>query len=588
MRAKGYIDHEWTNISIRTFVLLKPHTSLAGINAKIRDMDARYSGNRTKTASFLYPVSDLRLYSDFKNGKPVGGRIETIRTFSLVAVFILLAACINFMNLSTARSEKRAKEVGIRKVAGAMKNSLVGQFLGESILVAAIAGLIAIIIVQVCLPAFNQLTRKQLSLPFKSTYFWLSVPGFVILTGFLAGCYPAFFLSAFSPVAVLKGRFKKVNTFVTPRKAMVVLQFTFAIVLIIATMIVRQQIQYARERKTGYDKNNLIYVYLEGDMAKHYDLIKNGLINSGAAVAISQTFSPLTEVWSQAFQFNWAGKDPNTHINFDRSATDGNLVKTAGLKLVGGRDIDIRNFPSDSTACLINETAAKIMGFKNPVGQMIHDEDEATAWHIVGVIRDFVLESPYQPTRPIIFKGPKEGGNVMNIKLNGSNPTEQNLAKARQVFGQYNPVYPFEYHFVDEEYAKKFDDERLVGKLAGLFAGLTIFISCMGLFGLAAFTAESRVKEIGIRKALGASVTNITLLLSKDFVKLVVLAVLIASPMAWWGSRKWLQSFDYRITISIWIFIIAGGSAIVIALMTVGYQSVKAALANPVDSLRSE
>jgi putative ABC transport system permease protein len=586
LRAKGYFDTDWTNISVRTFALLKPGTSLSSINSKIKDIDVRYSGNRAKTMSFLFPFSDVRLYSDFKNGKSVGGRIEVLRTFGLIAVFILLIACINFMNLSTARSEKRAKEVGIRKVSGAMKKSLIAQFLGESVLMAFIAGIFALMIVQVCLPSFNQLTQKHLSIDFGNPRFWISAIGFVIITGLLAGSYPAFYLSAFKPVSVLKGSFKKINALITPRKVLVVLQFSFAIILIISTIIVQQQVQYAQQRKTGYDKNNLIYLYLEGDMAKNNSLIKNALINSGAAVSTSRSFAPMTEVYSSGFSLTWPGKGPNTKIVFNRSATDGDLVKTAGLKLIQGRDIDVQSYPTDSTACLINESAAKAMGFKNPLGQTI--TDDPITWHIVGVFKDFIMESPYEPIKPFIIKGPKDGLNVINIRLNPNRPTEQNLSKAAEIFKTYNPEYPFEYHFVDKEYEKKFNDERLTGKLAGLFAGLTIFISCLGLFGLATFMAENRIKEIGVRKVLGASITNITLLLSGDFIKLVITAVLIATPVAWWAGSKWLTKFDYRISISIWVFVAAGLSAIVIALLTVAWQSIKAAHTNPVKNLRTE
>jgi ABC-type antimicrobial peptide transport system permease subunit len=303
-------------------------------------------------------------------------------------------------------------------------------------------------------------------------------------------------------------------------------------------------------------------------------------------VALSQTLSPLTQLWSSGHGLSWPGKDPSTNIDFDRSNTDGNLVKTAGLTLVRGRDIDLQVYPTDSTACIINESAVKVMGFDDPLGQTIFDDP--VTWHVVGVIKDFVLTSPYESTRPLIFKGPAYSGMTLNIRLNGNNSTEKNLAEAEKIFKQYNPAYPFEYHFVDEEYAKKFNDERLTGKLAGLFAGITIFISCLGLFGLATFMAENRVKEIGVRKILGATVTNITLLLSKDFVKLVILAILVASPVAWWASEKWLHSFDYRITVSVWVFVIAGIAAILIALMTVGYQSIRAGIANPVKSLRAE
>jgi putative ABC transport system permease protein len=586
MESKGYLDADWTDVSIRTFVLLKPNTRLAEVNSKIKNIVTKYSGGRSKAESFLYPVSQLRLYSKFVDGKPSGGRIETVRLFTLIALFILFIACINFMNLSTARSEKRAKEVGIRKVAGALKKSLVAQFLTESIIISAMAGIVALIIVQLSLPSFNQLTQKQLFIDYTNFYFWLISIGFVLFTGLLAGSYPAFFLSNFRPVAVLKGTFKKVNALVTPRKILVVSQFTFAIILVISTLIIVQQIKYAQERNAGYDKSNLAYIFIEGDIPKKYQLIKNELINSGTATAVSQTMAPLTQSWSAGMSLNWQGKDPNTRPTFDRSTTDGGLIKTTGLQLVDGRDIDINAYPTDSTACIINESAARIMNFKNPIGQLVFDDP--INWHIVGVVKDFILQSPYDKTRPIIFKGPKYGGNVMNIKFNNKYTTAQNLASTEKILKKYNPAYPFEYHFMDEEYAKKFSDQQLLGTLAGLFAGLTIFISCLGLFGLATYMAESRIKEVGVRKILGASVSNIATLLSRDFVSLVIISIFIASPIAWYFMKQWLISFDYRIHISWSVFVLAGLTAIIIALLTVSFQAIKAAIANPVKSLRSE
>jgi putative ABC transport system permease protein len=553
---KGYIDSDWTDVSIRTYALLKPNTSFAAANDKIKNVIVKHSGGRAKTTQFLYPVSKVRLYSNFQNGKAEGGRIERVKIFGIIAIFILLIACINFMNLSTARSEKRAREVGIRKVVGARKKSLIGQFLAESILMAFIAGVFAMVTVELCLPTFNQLVEKQLFIDYGNIYFWLAGIGFVLFTGILAGSYPAFFLSAFKPIFVLKGTFKKVNALVTPRKVLVVLQFTFAIALIICTLIVEQQIKFAQTRETGYDKNNLGYVFIQGDIWKNYALIKNELLSSGVAAAVSKTQAPLTQNWSSGISMNWEGKDPNTKIQINRYTEDGDLVKTAGMKLVQGRDIDVKNYPSDSTACLISESAVKAMGFKNPIGQMVFDDP--INWHVVGVIKDFILESPYETIKPFMIKGPRYGGNVIYIKLSNANMTAQNLAKAEKIFKLYNPAYPFEFHFTDEEYAQKFGDEKLTETLASLFAALTIFISCLGLFGLATYMAENRIKEIGVRKVLGASVASITTLLSRDFVKLVIVAIVIASPLAWWAMSKWLQGYNYRITISWETFVIAG------------------------------
>jgi ABC-type antimicrobial peptide transport system permease subunit len=584
---KQYIDSDWTDVSIRTYVMLKPNTSFEAANSKIKNVIIEHSGGRAKTEQFLYPFTQLRLYSSFVNGKADGrGLIERVRVFGIIAALILLIACINFMNLSTARSEKRAKEVGIRKVAGALKKSLISQFLAESVFMSLIAGILAIAIVQISLPAFNQLVQKQLFLDYNNIYFWLAGIGFVLFTGILAGSYPAFFLSAFKPVAVLKGSFKKANALVTPRKVLVVLQFTFAIGLIICTIVVNQQIKFAQEREAGYNKNNLGYVFISGDIYKNYSIIKNELLTAGVATSVSKTQAPLTQNWSSGISMNWEGKDPNTKIQINRYTEDGDLVKTAGMQLVEGRDIDTQNYPTDSTACLISEAAVKAMGFKNPIGQIIFDDP--INWHVIGVIKDFILESPYEAIKPFMIKGPRYGGNVIHIKLNNANSTAKNLAGAEQVFKKYNASYPFEFHFTDAEYAKKFEDEHLTGQLASLFAALTIFISCMGLFGLATYMAENRIKEIGVRKILGASVISITALLSKDFVKLVILAIVIASPIAWWVTSQWLQGYNYRVNIGWQVFAMSGGLAIFIALATVSFQAIKAAVANPVKSLRTE
>ncbi len=586
LRYRGEDDENWGNNSTRTYVLLKPNVSLASVVPKVKVIKQRYATDEPKWEMFIYPMSKWRLYSRFKEGVEDGGRIEFVRMFAIIAAFILLIACINFMNLSTARSEKRAKEVGIRKVVGAQKGALVGQFIGESILLAFLAGIIAVAIVQLSLPGFNKLTDKQLFIDFGNINSWLVALGFVVFTGIVAGSYPAFFLSSFQPVRVLKGMFRSSKALVTPRKILVVLQFTFAIILIISTIIVKHQIDYARNREAGYDKNNLVYHFLSGDLQKNYNLVKNELLAAGVATSISKTSAPLTQGWSDSWGFEWQGKDPNDKTDFDRYSADENLVTTAGFQLVRGRDFNLSQFPTDSTGVILNESAVKAMGFKEPLGQIV--KDNGIDWHVVGVIKDFILQSPYYPLKPMVIEGSKGWFNVMHIKLNPKNTTAQNLKKAESIFKKYNPEYPFEYKFIDEEYAKKFEDEKRTGTLTALFAGLTIFISCLGLFGLAAYMAQNRIKEIGVRKVLGASVANITTLLSKDFLKLVIVSLVIASPVAAFAMYKWLQDYPYRVNIEWWVFVLAGLGAIAIALFTVSFQAIKAATANPVKNLRTE
>lgn len=585
-RKQGDDDESWGNNSTRNYVLLKPNASLASLEPKLRYIKRKYDKDEKTNEMFLYPISRWRLYSRFENGKEDGGLIDFVKMFAVIAAFILLIACINFMNLSTARSEKRAKEVGIRKVVGANKASLIGQFLGESILIAFLAGLVALLIVQLSLPAFGKLTDKILFIDYGNIYFWLLFIGFIIFTGVIAGSYPAFYLSAFKPVKVLKGTFLKSNRVVTPRKVLVVLQFTFAIILIICTTIVKEQIQHARNRDTGYDKENLVFHSLTGDLRKNFPLLKNELLASGVASAVVKTSSPITQGWSDSWGFEWEGKAVDDKTDFDRFCAEDDLGKTIGLQFVQGRDFNLKEFPTDSSGMILNESAVKAMGFKDPIGKIVKDGDKP--YHVVGVIKDFILQSPFQPMKPMVIEGANGYFNIIHMKLNNRNATADNLKRAEAIFKKYNPQYPFEYKFVDEDYASKFKSEQRTGTLAALFSGLTIFISCLGLFGLAAYMAESRIKEIGVRKVLGASVTGITTLLSKDFVSLVVIAFVAASPVAWWFMHNWLQSYPYRVTIEWWIFAFAAILSILIALITVSYHAIRAATATPVKSLRTE
>ncbi len=582
----GRDDAYWGNNSVNTYVQLQPGVSVDAFNNQIKNITKIHSNGEEQQEVFLYSISKLHLYSNFENGKVSGGRIGIIVTFATIAAFILLIACINFMNLSTARSEKRAKEVGIRKVVGAGRGSLVSQFLGESVFLSFLSAALALLLVQLSLPLFEVLAAKKLLVPYNNGYFWLLAVLFILVTGALAGTYPAFFLSSFQPVKVLKGSFKKAHRFINPRKVLVVVQFSFAIILIVCTLIVTQQMKYAQAREIGYERGQLVYHFLTGDLDKKYPLVKKELLASGAAIAVTKTGSPLTESWSDTWGLLWEGKAPGDKTLFDVFSEDEGLAKTAGLRLVAGRDMNLAEFPTDSTALLLNESAVKAMHFNNPIGQLV--KNDGKTWHVVGVIKDFILRSPYDPTYPMVIFGGRNYFNVVNIKLNAANSTAKNMAAVEKIFKAYNPQYPFEYHFLDEEYAHKFEDTQRTATLIAVFAGLTILISCLGLFGLAAYMATSRVKEIGVRKVLGASVISITSLLSKEFLQLVIVSLLIATPVAWFIMNKWLQDYPYHESIQWWVFAVAGLLCMVISLLTVGFQSVKAALANPVKSLRTE
>jgi putative ABC transport system permease protein len=580
----------WSITNSGAYVLLKPEASPTAFDNKVRHIIRRHVtiGEGTDREVFSQPITREHLYSRMENGQLIAGRLRTVQLFIIIAVFILLIACINFMNLSTARSAKRAREVGIRKVVGALRISLIGQFIGESILLSTLAFILALAIVKIGLNAFDQVIGIPLTLDLTSVGFWLFSIGFIGFTGILAGSYPAFFLSAARPIKVLKGNIEKVNTLISPRKVLVVLQFTFAIILITSTLIVENQLQYARQRDAGYDKNRLAFVFAQGDVLPHYDAIKQELLNSGAAVGVTRTFSPMTRVWGEMTGVSWPRSTPaDKNLYFTQFEADADFVKTTGTHLLEGRDLDIQNHPTDSFALLLNETAVRIMHLDNPIGTMITDA-AGVNFHVVGVIKDFIIANPYEPINPMIVRGLSTGYPVIHFRLNPDRPLSADLVATEKIFARYNPQYPFEINFADDIYNSKFSSEQQEGTLGILFAGLTIFISCLGLFGLAAYMAESRTREIGIRKVLGASVTGITMLVSGDFIKLVLIALVIATPVAWYSMNTWLQGFTYRIHITGTVFLVAGVLAIGIALLTVSYQAIRAALANPIKSLRSE
>ena len=583
-------NNDWNNGNLLTFVTLKPKATVAEFDRKVANIIIAHTkpGEATNKI-FAQPYKDAWLYSNVENGQYVGGRIELVKMFSLIAIFILLIACINFTNLSTARSEKRAKEVGIRKVAGALRSSLIIQFISESILLALVAGIGAVGIVQLTLPAFNKVVGSRLAIDYSDPWYWVYALLFIVLTGVMAGLYPAFYLSSFQPVKVLKGSFKPVKALLTPRKVLVVLQFTFAIALIICTIIVEGQVRFAQNRDAGYRRNNLAFVIMFGEAKKNYELIKKGLLSSGAATAVAQTSAPMTEIWANGNGFVWKGSNTDdSKTNFNLYSADKDFSTTMNLQILQGRSIDYDNYKTDSTGVLLNEAAVNEMRLKNPVGEVIRSMYGGPVLHVIGVVKNFIIESPYQPINPMMIVGPIFGYSVINFRINERPSYGENLQKAEKVFSQYNPQYPFNVRFYDKEYAVKFADEQRVGTLVGLFAALTIFISCLGLFGLAAYMAESRIKEIGIRRVLGASVTNITGLLSKEFLRLVGISFVVASPIAWLVMHSWLAGYPYRIAIEWWVFAVTGLLAFVIALATVSVQALRAALANPVRNLRSE
>ncbi|MFT4203130.1 MAG: ABC transporter permease [Chitinophagaceae bacterium] len=587
----GWESPNWTNNFCMTYITLTPGTELNRFNNKIKNITIEHTKGSKLPSNYevnAYPFTKSYLYDKVENGKYVAGHGVMVRLFGVVAGIILLIACINFMNLSTARSEKRAKEVGVRKVVGARKASLVGQFLMESVLISLCAYIIALGIALLVLPFYNHLIGKELTIPIENIYFILFSIGFILFTGLLAGSYPAFFLSAFNPVKVLKGTYRKAQSRVNPRSVLVVVQFTFAIVLIVSTIIISRQIHYIQSRDRGYNKDALLYSLFSGDMEKNYPVIRQELISSGAVTSVSKTMSPITERWSRGIGYSWTGSNEKSKmLSFDKFASDADLVKTLNLTLLEGRDINIYNYPADSNAVLLNETAIKKMGLTHPIGTKL-TTDWGEHWKVVGVIKDFIIESPTDNVAPMMIYGPMSWFGAMHYRLNPAHPIAENLKKIESIFKKYNPDYPFDYKFTDAIYAEKFVNIERTGTLTNLFSGLTIFISCLGLFGLAAYMAEARTKEIGVRKVLGASVASITTLLSKDFLKLVIIALVIAIPIAWYVSVNWLQNYEYRINVPIWAFALAGLLSITIALLTVGILSLRAARANPVKSLRTE
>jgi putative ABC transport system permease protein len=589
IRDPWMVHMDWGNNAFQIFVQIADNANMNAVSRKIKDAKLRMvdpHDRRYHPQLFLHPMSKWHLYGEFKDGVNTGGSIQYVWLFGIIGVFVLILACINFMNLSTARSQKRAREVGIRKAVGSLRQQLISQFYMESILVAFLAFFFALVLTELMLPMFNQVADKSMQILWTSPLFWIVCLLFTGLTGLIAGSYPALYLSSFQPVKVLKGTFQAGRFAAIPRKVLVVLQFTVSVVLIIGTIVVFRQIQFAKNRPIGYDRDGLVMVFTLTPMIhQHYDAVRNDLLQSGAIVEMTEAGGPTTAIWSTNGGFDWKGKDPNLGVDFPNTGVTFGYGKTVGWQFVDGRDFS-KSFGTDTSAFILNETAAKFIGLKNIVGETITWDKHP--YKVIGVIKDMVVESPYQKVRPQLFHIEYDPGGFVIFKLNPRASASASMEKVKKTFASYSPVEPFNFQFVDDEYAKKFGNEERIGKLAGFFATLAIFISCLGLFGMASFMAEQRIKEIGVRKVLGASVVNLWGLLSKDFLGLVMVSLVLAVPLSFYFMGNWLGNYNYHSDLSWWIFASACAGALIITLLTVSYQAIRAAMANPVKSLKTE
>nr|WP_068890240.1 ABC transporter permease [Pedobacter panaciterrae] len=578
----------WDNNSYFTLLTLKNGADPNAFNQKIKNTIARNMATKTlEAAPFVYPLEKYHLYGHFTNGVADGGQIEQVRIFIILALGILAIACINFMNLSTARSQKRAKEVGIRKTIGASRASLVMQFLLESFILTIVSVIIAVVLVEIFLPAFNGLLNTKLQISYASTGNWFAVTGLILFTGLIAGSYPAFFLSSFNPVQALKKTVTfKGNFSLSFRQVLVIIQFGFAIVLIVATLILYQQLQYLKNRPLGYDTNALVEMPHEGNLYPKFDLFKDRLLNSGAVTSITQSSGSIAFQNSNTSGLEWQGMaEDDKKMSFDLIQTTFDFLKTNNIRLISGRDFS-KNFASDSSALMLNETAVERMGLKNPLGQRVLFNGKQRP--VVGVFADVLWDEPTRRLRPMAIVFNAENSDVITMRLNTTRSIRENIDQITKITKELNPDFPVEIRFVDNLVAEKFEHEQMLSVISNLFAGLSIFVSCLGLFGLSAFSAEQRTKEIGVRKVLGASITGIISLLSVSFVKTVLIAIVLAMPIGYLIMDNWLMQFDYHISIGPVVFILTGISSILIALFTVSWQAYRAAKANPVDALKYE
>ncbi len=591
---------DWNNHFIRLYAAIKPGSDFVTVSNTIKDAEMKkikglgaYAEEAaTNPQVMLHPMSQWHLYP-YKKGITDEKPVSMLWMVGIIGLFVLLLACINFMNLSTARSEKRAKEVGIRKTIGSMRKQLVYQFFIESFVVVIFSFMLACLLVVTTLPWFNILAGKETKMPWHDIYFWMLSAGFVVLTAVLAGSYPAFYLSSFKPVKVLKGSFRVGKLAAIPRKALVVMQFTVSVALIISTIVVYRQLQYAKDRPVGYNREGLITIEMKSDDYKgKYDLLRTEFLNTGVVTAFSESMGKVTEVVSGNDGFEWRNKPVAKDKSFATLAVTHEHGSTAGWQFVAGRDFS-RKMASDSSGVVLNEAAVRYMGLQHPVDEVITWKWRNNApkpYTVLGVVKDMVMASPYEPVEPTMFfvKALNGGVNTVNMRINPAVAMGKAIPVIEAAFKKLLPAVPFEYKFVDEEYALKFAAEERISQLAGFFAALAIFISCLGLFGLASFVAEQRTKEIGVRKILGATLFDVWRLLSKEFAWLIIISLFIAAPLAWYFMSNWLQGYQYRTQISWWIFAAAGAGALLITLLTVSFQAIKTGLMNPVVSLRSE
>ena len=574
----------WGNYSFQVYVELTSPAAKASVENVIHDLLTRHGETDIKHDLYLYPMERWRLHSNFEDGKEAGGMIEYVQMFTVIAVFILIIACINFMNLATARSERRAREVGIRKSVGSRRIEIIFQFIGESLLITILAFGIAVLLAELALPFYNDLVQKKLGVDYMSAQFWVFTLSLIFFTGIVSGSYPAFYLSSFQPAKVLKGKIQAGKSGTTPRKVLVTLQFGFSILLIIGTVVIYQQIQHIKSRDLGYDQENLITLDYTKEISKSFKSLKAELLQSGVVSSVTKSNSPITEIHSNNF-LGWPGKPEDKRVIFSTIACEYDYLKTMGIKILEGRDFS-EEFTSDSSAIIVNKAAMDLMQLKNPIGEQLDLWGKKRT--LIGIASNVLMRSPDRQVEPLFMILDPEWTSSVTLRLEATSDLQGSLKKVEDIFKKYNPAYPFQYDFADVEFAKKFTTINMTSQLANLFASLAIIITGLGLFGLAAFTAEQRTKEIGIRKVMGASVAGLVTLISKDFSRLVIVSFVISSPIAWWMLDKFLERYAYRIEISWWVFPVTGLVALIFALIIVSTQALRAAHANPVNSLRNE